>query len=514
MTAALSITQKQVSVTLAGHVSARETKSLGYNSIQNKGRRKAPRVSVKKESQELKPKDRLKLIATIKELGRNSGLAMWILRKHLDYTTKFTLQINTGDKDVDKMVEKGWKRWGRKNSCDILRRDSFEMMMRMHGAGRAFDGDSSLLLLDGYKLQGIESDRITKPSGVSKDATEEQKKEYERIKDIVTPEGFVLDENGAVEEYIICKRVDSNNYEFEQAVNYQNIVYTGDFFRFDQDRGISKLNQAVNSIQDLEECNEATLQKVKSHALQAIAISSDAPVNEDSNINDVYDEETGEVPTEETSKYAYQPETASVIEMDQGDKMDLIESKTPSMNYQEYTKLLTRLAMLSFDLPYSFFDTKGSSYHAARLDRAGYELSASNDRSLNLDAREQIAEWVLPEIVRREKITLPEGKDIVDCYEWVQLGTPWIDELREVNAAAKRIALNISSHQLECKRKGLDFTEILEQRAEDDAAIKEKGVVSYLGGSGEKTITEQSQENEIRDEEIEGGGEDAEENEI
>jgi capsid protein len=196
-----------------------------------------------------------------------------------------------------------------------------------------------------------------------------------------------------------------------------------------------------------------------------------------------YNGETGEEPDADTDKYDFNMDMGLKIELDEGDKIDMFESKTPSNEYQDYVNLMLRIALLAFDLPYTFFDSRQSSYSAQKQDRAEYEISAKNKRAKNKEALNEIAEWVLPELIKGLK---------VDSLEWefIPQATPWIDELKEVTASAMRISTGLSTRSLECKRKGLDFTEINEQLGLEEDQIKQSGATIVIGQSGQMTIGE------------------------
>lgn len=444
---------------------------FGYNAVVDKGRRKSPKSRVQNEGNVLSRRNRVKLVATIKELSRNDPTVGWALRKHLDYVSTFTFQAKTGDSEMNKMIEKAWKKWSKKESCDIAKRHSLNNMMRLFESGKAFDGDSALLKIKGFKLQGVESDRIGKAGDIPKS--------YENK---ANDEGLVLDGFGAVTRYMICKRADSGQLIHQKAVGPDNIIFDGYFQRFDQIRGISPMASAVNTFLDVVECNEALLLKCKKHGMFGLAIMSEGS---DDDGFDQRDSETGEAPDADTDRYDFQMSMGTKIELDQGDKIDMFESKTPSNEYQDYVTLMLRIALLAFDIPYSFFNSKESSYSASKQDRADYELSASHKRASNIDALENLADWVLPMLLA----DIDGAPSDID-YEFIPQGTPWIDELKEVQASQMRISAGISNRTLECKKKNLDFTDINEQAGIEEEQIKKNGVSVVIGQPGQQLIGE------------------------
>jgi len=445
---------------------------FGYNAVVDKGRRKSPKSRVQNEGNVLSRRNRVKLVATIKELSRNDPTVGWALRKHLDYVSTFTFQAKTGDSEMNKQIEKAWKKWSKKESCDIAKRHSLNNMMRLFESGKAFDGDSALLKIKGFKLQGVESDRIGKAGDIPKS--------YENK---VNDEGLILDGFGAVTRYMICKRADSGQLIHQKAVSPDSIIFDGYFQRFDQIRGISPMASAVNTFLDVVECNEALLLKCKKHGMFGLAIMSEGS---DDDGFEQRDSETGEAPDADTDRYDFQMAMGTKIELDQGDKIDMFESKTPSNEYQDYVTLMLRIALLAFDIPYSFFNSKESSYSASKQDRADYELSASHKRASNIDALENLADWVLPMILADI-----DGAPSEIPYEFIPQGTPWIDELKEVQASQMRISAGISNRTLECKKKNLDFTDINEQAGIEEEQIKKNGVSVVIGQPGQQLIGEE-----------------------
>lgn len=441
---------------------------FGYDAVVDKGRRRAPRQRIRQESLVLNRRDREKLVATIKDMVRNDPTVAWAFRKHLDYTSTFTFQSKTGNKDLDKEIEKRWADWSKKENCDIAKRHSMDAMIRLYESGKILDGDCALLKIKGFKLQGVESDRI----GRSKSGLPPV---YEKT---ANKEGLVLDENGAVMHYIVNSRDDNGGLIFQKAVKPDNIIFDGYFTRFDQTRGISPVAGAVNTFIDVNECNQALLLKCKKHGMFGLAITSDSTGR--SGFNEV-DANTGEDPDVDTDKYDFQMDMGMKLELDQGDGIEMFESKTPSNEYQDYVNLMLRIALLSFDIPYTFFNSQGSSYSAAKQDRAEYEISSKNKRQSNKDAYNTIAEWVLPEIT----------KDLnIDDLQWefIPQGTPWIDELKEIQATAMRISTGVSSRSEECKKKGKDFSDVILQLGKEETQIKENKASITIGQPGQQLI--------------------------
>jgi len=59
---------------------------------------------------------------------------------------------------------------------------------------------------------------------------------------------------------------------------------------------------------------------------------------------------------------------------------------------------------------------------------------------------------------------------------WIGPGRGWVDPTKEAEAAEMRMANNLSTLERECAEQGLDWEEVLEQRAREKALLEELGL--------------------------------------
>ena len=129
---------------------------FGYDAIQNKGRRNAVVVSSKSEDRELNSSDRKILTSNAEDQRRNIALCRWMINKHLDFVTKFSIQVRTGDQDLNKEIERLLRWWSRPTNCDVGGRHSFQSMIRTLESLAVVTGDAAISKLSSGKIQGIE----------------------------------------------------------------------------------------------------------------------------------------------------------------------------------------------------------------------------------------------------------------------------------------------------------------------------------------------------------------------
>jgi len=458
---------------------------FGYDAVQDKGRRQASTGIIKSEDETLNKADRKKIVSGSFDQVRNFAIAGWMVRKHLDYVSRFYFRGATKNESLNEYMEYLFGRWSRKDQCDVAGRNSLNCMMRLFESHKILDGDCGLLKIKGGKLQGIEGSRIATPTiGTAP-------KSYKNL----NKHGLMLNKYGAVDKYCICRR-ETGSLRYERMIEASDMLFDGYFFRFDQSRGVSPFVAAINSLQDCKEAMVYQLVKAKFHAMLGVAIMSDAGASGGDGFG-YADKNTGGDVDADTTDYEFELKAGLKLGLKPGHKIDTIESKTPSQEFQDFMQVTIAVALKALDIPTTFWDSKESSYSAMKQDRAEYELSAKAKREKNVDVLTQIAEWKLREWYRQG---LFNGYGVTSfeqlMFEFQPEGIPWIDEMDEVQAAMYRIATGLSSRTIECKKHNMDFRNIVDQLASEEELATEKGATLAIGQPGQVTTRdEEGQEN-------------------
>jgi len=292
---------------------------FGYDVITDVKKRKQSSGVIKSEDDELKPHNRRKIISSSQDQIRNFSIAGWMIRKHLDYVSRFYFQAQTENDDLNEYMEELFNDWSRAINCDIARRHNLRGLMRLFESHKIIDGDAGLIKINNGKLQGLEGSRIAKPTtGIPIS--------YQKS---ITAQGLILNRWGAVEKYVINKRNSSGSLEYDRLVDYNNMFFDGYFGRFDQTRGISPFVTALASLQDCREAIEYQLIKAKMHAMFGVAITTEV-VSDIGNGFHYSDGMAGGEPDEDTEDYEFSLKPGLKLNLKPGDKIDTIESKTPS----------------------------------------------------------------------------------------------------------------------------------------------------------------------------------------
>jgi capsid protein len=471
---------------------------FGYNAVQNKDRRQAPQTRVKGEEEVLTASKRTKMLATAQDQVRNLSLVAWMVRKHLDYVSSFHASFRTGIDDLDGLVN-GILEWhGSPQNFDFLGRFGRNEMFRFYELEKVVSGDAGLLKLNDLKLQAIESDIIAK-GVLSADATETQKADFDKV----NGPGLVLDEDGRILQYAICKRGKNGaNPIFDHLEDRANMIFDGYWSRFSsQYRGISPLSAAINTAQDISEGLEWNIIKAKMHSLFGVAFLRNSPESgEFGGAGGATAETADAAATDAQTELDMNFRAVNMFDLKDTDKVEILESKTPSTEFVNSTYLYIQIAMLALDIPVTSFDSRRSSFSARIADLNEYEVSVDYKRDKNRHARKAYSDWLLSEIwnnpasewklaqtAQRNEMTLTQVQNAVD---WIPMGAPWLDKLKQVMGDGLAISLGLDNSIDAAQRRGGDVFENIDKQKKVLNYAETQGVPIATVSTTQRTVEE------------------------
>lgn len=426
-----------------------------YDAVDSSTRRRAPRSTTRSEDVELTKLKRKRMISTSRDLLRNFELAGFAMRMHLDYVSGFTVQYTTPDDQLNEELERDLRHWSRPGNFDAQARHSLQRMVRLGEACALTDGDFFYVMLADGSVQGIEGDRVTTPSG----GRGFKGDDFEKL-----VHGIELDSRGRTSRICICRR-EKSQLVFDSWASARNVVQRGYFTRIDQVRGITPFSSAINRYIDLYESYELALIKAKFANMLGLKVTSQK-LDKYPTFGTI-DAETGEEATSETNKYKinFTQRAPFYLEMDQGDDIDFLESKIPSTEFTAFCEQMIRMALLSVDIPYEFFDGSGVTYSLIRHKTMQYYQSARAKRLDNADAINRILDWRNARRIAAGELVLPRGMTVNDISrEIIFTGLPWLDPLKEVKANREAVAADFTSELRVCREHGVDLQDILREK--------------------------------------------------
>lgn len=475
--------------------------NFDYQAIQNNGRRQAPQTRVKHEQVILKDRNRQKMYATAQDQMRNHALIAWMVRKHLDYVSKFHFSFRTDKQKLDKLVNRIFKWHGSPRNLDYMGRFGRDEMFRMFELEKVLCGDAGLLKLPNMKLQAIEADEI---------GTCDKQPEN------TTDGGVITDDMGVPTGYCIRKRLDkSRGYEYLRTVPSEEMIFDAYWTRFkSQYRGVSPLSTAINTVQDLSEAFEFNLVKTKMHALFGIAITRKIDGQDDGAFGGAMGataETEGAESTASQTELDLNPRSINVLDMEAGADVKTIESGTPSSEFVEGSYLFIHIAMCALDIPITSFDSRRSSFSARIADLNEYEVSSDSKRTKNRYVRKEYSDWVLAKIwfdpfqtwglkaaAEAEGMTL---RDVQEEVEWIPSGAPWLDKYKQIQGDELAISLMLDNSIDAARRKGSDVFANIDKQKKVLEYAKAQGVPMVTGRSADTNTEDLAGTSDLTDEE-------------
>lgn len=467
---------------------------FGYDAVTDRIRRKAPIALLRSEDAELSPSDRRKLVSGTRDTIRNSAIAGWMVRRHLDYITTFSFQAKTGNAALDTKLEALIAKRGQ--NCDVTGRLSLPQLARMAEARRTIDHDCFLVKLADGRVQPLEGDRILTPFG---DGDWQPVKSADGRTVSQWIHGVQVDGGGRPLNYAVCRRgCGINQFVLDRVVPAANVYHHAHFERFDQVRGVSPLAATLNTLRDVYEGFDFALAKMKVSQLFGLSIYRQ-------NLEGFpdYAAQTDEDGDSAGCKVDF-GQGPFLLNLDPGDKAEFLESKSPSTEFQSFSQTMVQVALKGLDIPYSFYAENYTNYSGARQAYLQYEQSAEVKRC---DVRRMLDWWTTWQI----QLAIQDGElpgVTLDQISWVWLhrGMPWLDPLKEIQAEKEAIDACLDNPEDIAQRHGRNFFDNVDKIAACRAYAESQGVPFMTSAQPKEDDDEQIESNAPAGENAPGEG--------
>lgn len=172
----------------------------------------------------------------------------------------------------------------------------------------------------------------------------------------------------------------------------------------------------------------------------------------------------------------------AIIPLPVGAKLSSFNPGRPNAAFEGFMMSVLRHMSTGLNIPYEllakdFSKTNYSSARATLLEAWRYFLGRR--RWLKDYWLDPIYSLWLEEAVNAGQIIAPDFYKNRYAYEkckWIHSGRGWVDPVKEAKAAALRMDSNLSTLEAECAEQGLDWEEVLEQRAREKRVIEDLGL--------------------------------------
>lgn len=295
----------------------------------------------------------------------------------------------------------------------------------------------------------------------------------------------------------------------------RNVIHLYEKRRSGQSRGKSILSQVMAPFKMLDHYQRIELQTAVINSMIAAFIETPLSGTE---IADLFG--GGKEYVKAKEGWEVNLEGASVLPLYPGEKMNAFNPGRPNSAYGVFVENVVRTIAAGINMPYElvlkdFSKTNYSSARAALLEAFKFFNSK----------RQWVVEgWCIPvydlfleEAVNKGLVEAPDFYENRAAYlrsRWIGPGRGYVDPLKEVQAAEKRMEIGVSTQEDECAEQGKDWEEVQEQQLLEE--LNERKLRDELGlppaaamdGSQPAPTVDEVDEESEEDESEQNGGDD------
>lgn len=381
----------------------------------------------------------------------------------------FSVQAKTEEAELNKTIEKAWKRWCKKQNCDVTGTQSLNQIIRMAVERKKIDGGILFVkryTKDGFvpfKIQMIEVDELD--SGTMNPRTAGNKVvggiEYNSWN---KPVGYFI------------RQYDIDGYGMKEPVwvDAKEVIFYFTRKRPTQLREMSDMAATIPRIRDINEFMMAVSVKERIEACLSIFIKKSVPTTGIGR--------TGQSTADERVSYDGKLLSPGMIkEMNVGDEIQVVNPSGQGADATSFTKLQQRLIGAGQGISYEATsrDMSEATYSSARQGMIEDDLTYGEEKELLLEVLDEIYETFIISAVLCGAISIPrfwEEKERYLSHDWTQEPKPWIDPQKESNANMIALSTGQKTFKQIAAENGRDWRDQIDDMAEVIDYGREKGV--------------------------------------
>lgn len=434
------------------------------------------------------------LVARSRDLIRNNGIASGAVQTLVDNVVGggFKLVSIPDNRILDqekewlenwaRKVEALWRVWTETNNCDASGRMNFNTMTEMIFRTSVVSGEALALVLwlpqqdcpFATRIQLIEPDHLSNPNNTFNTPT---------LRD-----GVEINQYGEPQAYHITKYhpTDYSGVNYWQRIpaktsfGRKRILHVYDMERVGQSRGKPLFASIMPLFKMLDHYERSELQASVVNAM--IAAFIETPLDGES-LAELFGGTTKDY-LEARKEWNIKLQGGSVISMFPGDKVAPFTPSRPNSAFGAFVENVLRHIGTGLNIPLElltkdFSKTNYSSARASLLE--AWRFFNSRRLWLAHNWARPVYELFLEECVNKGLIEAPDfykNKASWSRCKWIGAGRGWIDPVKEAQASQLRMEIGLSTLEDECASQGLDWEEVLEQRAREQIVLKNLGLFS------------------------------------
>lgn len=435
------------------------------------------------------------LVGRSRDIERNNGVAKGGIQTVIDNVVGTGLRLSARPDYMALGKDKAWsKEWRRgveslwasywwTTAChagDTMTGD--QMTAQQFRAGLT-NGELLALPLwitdrgDGFstKIQTVEADRLSQPWG-----------EFESSKQ---RGGIQFGDYGEPIGYWIRKTHPGDMFQDINQIGWEfvprrtefgrlRVIHAFDPERSGQSRGKPLLTSILPQFKQIDRYTSAEIMAAVVNAM--IAMTIETPLDNDSIVDLFSKDSTAYLKARQD--HAVGLKAGSMIPLFPGDKATSFLPQRPASGFGAFVENIYRVIGVAMDMPYELLmkDFSKTNYSSARAAMLEAWRSFYRRRDwLGTQWMDPIYGLWLEEMVNAGRIEAPgfyENRWAYQRCKWIGPGRGWVDPVKEADASVIRVNANLSTLEQECAEQGLDWEEVLEQRAAEIAYMKVLGL--------------------------------------
>ncbi len=444
------------------------------------------------------------LVPRARDLARNNGIASGAIQTLQDNIIGSVLRLSAQPdyralgkpkewaSDWARTTEAAFRSWADTKECDAGRSMTLIGLTTQALRGAFINGDAIAIPYWvprkgskwGTRLQVIEADRLETPPGRQDDANMRG--------------GIEIDKHGAPVAYWIRKTHPgdfygllaslSRNGDFTRIPAFTpwgrpRVIHLHDKERSGQSRGKPLMAAVMREFRMAGHYSTTELQAAIANSLIAAFLESDMDQDSASRLfSSGKDGDPANYWNSAVGEYRASLKGGAIIPLPAGAKVSSHDPGRPNTAFDGFMSSVLRHIATGLNLPYElllkdFSKTNYSSARAALME--AWRYFQGRRRWLKDYWLDPIYELWQEEAVNAGVIDAPDWYENRHPYtrnRWIFSGRGWIDPAKEAEAARRRLKAGLSTLEIECAEQGLDWEEVMEQRAREQETADSLGV--------------------------------------
>lgn len=413
--------------------------------------------------------------ARARDLERNSDMLNSVISafKRNVFGSGYALSPKTEDSNLDKILSSAWKRWCKKQNCDVTGTQSFNQIMRMCVQRKKIDG--GIFILKRYTNQGFIPFQLQILEVDELDMSQIQPQN----KDNKVVGGIEYNKwNRPIGYWFRKYDIEGSQILSPIYVEAKDVIFYFTKKRPSQVREMSDLSQTVTRIRDANEFMTAVSVKERIAACLAVFIKKTDPSNAIGR--------SGKISADGMPAYESKTIVPGMIrELAPGDGIEVVNPSSQATDANTYIKLMQHMIGAGQGLSYEATsrDMSETNYSSARQGMIEDGLTYAEEKELLLEAMDEIYETfviscVLTGIIKAKDFW--DQKEKYLAHKWTEAPKKWIDPAKEATANKIAISTGQKSFQEIASENGRDWKEQMDEILEVLEYAEDKGL--NMGG--------------------------------